>query len=119
MSKERKKHAPQDVFPDLNQKELLELILKEMATKSDLAEMETRITEKMADEFKPFHQMKGEFKGFVETTKSLNETVSNLKNSVASMEGEFKTARWILGILVILLLKIAFAPKLWTYTGTG
>ena len=60
-----------------------------MATKEDLAKQETRIAEKISSELKPFREMLG----------------------------QFKLVRWAVGVGILLLVKIAFAPNLFTYQG--
>ena len=105
MSKKKatKSDSPEDrvryVVSEANQKELLELSVSQlsqikefMASREDLANLETRITNKISSELKPFQDMVGEFKIFKKV---------------------FYTG---LGLGLAILLKMAFAPTLFTYS---
>lgn len=107
MAKDRQTTKPpydieKPVSPDIDNRELLELSVKQlaemgefMASKADIAALETNVMEKIHAELKPFHELRGEFK----TLKRF----------------------FYIGLSAVLLLlcKMAFAPTLFTYTGKG
>ena len=81
--------------PEIGVKELVELMIRDKADKADVANTKTAIIDKIHEELKPFHRLAGEF-------------------------GTVKKIFYIgLTIATGLLVKMAFFPKLWTYTGTG
>ena len=91
------KREPRDVYPkeEMGVRELVELLIRDKADKVDLANTKAAIIDKIHEEFKPFHRLAGEF-------------------------GTVKRIFYIgLTIAIGLLVKMAFFPKLWTYTGTG
>lgn len=91
------KREPSDVYPkeEIGVRELVELLIRDKASKEDVANAKTTIINKLHEELKPFHRLAGEF-------------------------GTLKKVFYIgLGVSIGLLVKMAFFPKLWTYTGTG
>lgn len=83
------------VIPKSDVRELVELLVRDCASKADLASAKTEIVEKIHEELKPFREMRGELR---------------------ILKRFFYIGA---GIALALLFKMAFAPDLFTYASSS